>query len=125
MSLASEFKAFAMRGNVIDLAVGVVIGGAFGRIVSSLVEAVIMPVVGLLTAGADLSTLSVVIGQNAKGDPVLLRYGAVCQAALDFLIQNFLLPRFPDAKIGRPFELGHGIDRLEVRPNEVRVVIKN
>ena len=91
MSLASEFKAFAMRGNVIDLAVGVVIGGAFGRIVSSLVEAVIMPVVGLLTAGADLSTLSVAIGQNAKGDPVLLRYGAVCQAALDFLIVAFVI----------------------------------
>ena len=54
MSFTSEFKEFAMRGNVIDLAVGVVIGGAFGKIVSSLVASVIMPIVSLLTAGNDL-----------------------------------------------------------------------
>jgi large conductance mechanosensitive channel len=91
MSLASEFKAFAMRGNVIDLAVGVVIGGAFGRIISSLVDAIIMPVIGILTAGADVSTLAVTIGHNAKGDPVLLRYGVFCQNVLDFLIVAFVI----------------------------------
>ena len=91
MSLASEFKAFAMRGNVIDLAVGVVIGSAFGRIISSLVDAIILPILGILTAGADVSTLAVTIGHNAKGDPVLLRYGLFCQNVLDFLIVAFVI----------------------------------
>ena len=91
MSFASEFKEFAMRGNVIDLAVGVVIGAAFGKIVSALVEAVIMPVVGILTAGNDFSKLAVQIGQNGKGDPLLLRYGVFIQSVVDFIIIAFAL----------------------------------
>ena len=67
MSLVSEFKEFAMRGNVIDLAVGVVIGGAFGKIVSSLVEAVIMPAIGVVTSGGDFSKLAVAIGTDRPG----------------------------------------------------------
>ncbi len=86
MSLASEFKEFAMRGNVIDLAVGVVIGGAFGKIVSSLVEAVIMPIVGVLTSGNDFAKLAWQIGTTGKGEPVLLKYGAFIQSIVDFLI---------------------------------------
>jgi large conductance mechanosensitive channel len=91
MSLTSEFKEFAMRGNVIDLAVGVVIGAAFGKIVSALVEAVIMPVVGILTAGNDFSKLAIQIGQNSKGEPLLLKYGAFMQSIADFLIIAFVL----------------------------------
>ena len=91
MSLASEFKAFAMRGNVIDLAVGVVIGGAFGKIVSSLVDAIIMPVVGVLTGGVNFSTLAVAIGTSPKGEPVLLKYGAFIQSVVDFLIIAFVI----------------------------------
>ena len=91
MSFASEFKEFAMRGNVIDLAVGVVIGAAFGKIVSALVEAVIMPVVGILTAGNDFSKLAVQIGQNGKGEPLLLRYGVFMQSVVDFIIIAFAL----------------------------------
>ena len=86
MSFASEFKEFAMKGNVVDLAVGVVIGGAFGKIVSSLVENLIMPVVGVLTGGVNFSTLAVAIGMSPKGEPVLLKYGAFIQAVVDFLI---------------------------------------
>jgi large conductance mechanosensitive channel len=86
MGLASEFKEFAMRGNVIDLAVGVVIGGAFGKIVSSLVDAIIMPAVGVLTGGVNFSTLSVAIATSPKGEPVLLKYGAFIQAVVDFVI---------------------------------------
>jgi large conductance mechanosensitive channel len=86
MSFASEFKEFAMKGNVVDLAVGVVIGGAFGKIVSSLVENVIMPVVGVLTGGVNFSTLAVTIGMSPKGEAVLLKYGAFIQAVVDFLI---------------------------------------
>jgi large conductance mechanosensitive channel len=91
MSFAGEFKEFAMRGNVIDLAVGVVIGAAFGKIVSALVEAVIMPVVGILTAGNDFSKLAVQIGQNAKGEPLLLKYGVFIQSIADFIIIAFAL----------------------------------
>ena len=91
MSLSSEFKEFAMRGNVIDLAVGVVIGAAFGKIVSALVEAVIMPVIGVLTAGNDFSTLALQIGQNAKGEAVLLKYGVFMQSIADFVIIAFVL----------------------------------
>ena len=91
MSLVSEFKEFAMRGNVIDLAVGVVIGGAFGKIVSSLVDAIIMPAVGVLTGGVNFSTLAVTIGTSPKGDPVLLKYGAFIQSVVDFLIIAFVI----------------------------------
>jgi large conductance mechanosensitive channel len=105
MSFSSEFKEFAMRGNVIDLAVGVVIGAAFGKIVSALVEAVIMPVVGLVTAGSDFSKLAVQIGANAKGDPVLLRYGAFIQALVDFVIIAFVI-----------FVAIHAINKLKKPP---------
>ncbi len=91
MSFASEFKEFAMRGNVVDLAIGVVIGGAFGKIVSSLVDAVIMPVVGLLTGGVNFSTLAIAIGTDPKGAPVLLKYGAFIQSVVDFLIIAFVI----------------------------------
>lgn len=86
MSLASEFKEFAMRGNVIDLAVGVVIGASFGGVVSSLVNGIIMPVVGLLTRGNDFAGLAIRIGTDTKGMPVLLKYGTFIQAIIDFLI---------------------------------------
>src|SRR5690242_12008444 len=75
MSLAKEFKEFAMRGNVIDLAVGVVIGTAFGKIVSSLVDSIVMPVLGVLTSGANFSSYAVQIGTGPDGTPVLLKYG--------------------------------------------------
>jgi large conductance mechanosensitive channel len=91
MSMMSEFKEFAMRGNVIDLAVGVVIGGAFGKIVSSLVENIVMPVVGLATAGVDFSKAAVAIGASAGGEPLLLKYGAFVQAIVDFVIVAFVI----------------------------------
>ncbi|BAP87426.1 large conductance mechanosensitive channel protein [Burkholderiales bacterium GJ-E10] len=86
MTIASEFKEFAMRGNVIDLAVGVVVGGAFGKIVSSLVGDLIMPVVGVLTGGVNFADFALRIGTDPKGVPVLLKYGDFVQTILDFLI---------------------------------------
>ncbi|HEY8509757.1 MAG TPA: large-conductance mechanosensitive channel protein MscL [Steroidobacteraceae bacterium] len=86
MSLFSEFKEFAMKGNVIDLAVGVVIGTAFGRIVNSLVEDVIMPPIGIIVGGVNFSDLGVQIGTNPDGEPVLFRYGAFIQTIFEFLI---------------------------------------
>lgn len=86
MSLASEFKEFAMRGNVIDLAVGVVIGASFGAIVNATVNSIIMPVVGVLTSGRDFSEMAVRIGTDPKGMAVLLKYGQLVQAIVNFII---------------------------------------
>jgi len=88
MGLLKEFKDFAMRGNVIDLAVGVVIGGAFGKIVDSLVKNLIMPVVGFLTKGIDIAKLNYTppIPDGVKVEPPILAYGAFLQSIIDFLI---------------------------------------
>jgi large conductance mechanosensitive channel len=112
MSLASEFKEFAMRGNVIDLAVGVVIGAAFGKIVSSLVGDVIMPPLGLLIGRVNFTELAVRIGTDPAGKPVLFRYGAFVQTIFEFLIIAFCifvllkginsLKRPPDAAAAAP-----------------------
>ncbi|MEN9580916.1 MAG: hypothetical protein RJA70_3925 [Pseudomonadota bacterium] len=91
MSLAKEFKEFAMRGNVIDLAVGVVIGAAFGKIVSSLVESVVMPVLGVATAGKSFADMALQIGTTAEGAPVLLKYGVFFQSIVDFLLVAFVI----------------------------------
>lgn len=79
-NLLQEFKAFAMKGNVVDLAIAVIIGGAFGKIVSSLVENIITPFVGILLAGKDFSTLSFGIGDAQ------ITYGAFIQSVFDFAI---------------------------------------
>jgi large conductance mechanosensitive channel len=86
MSLVSEFKEFAIKGNVIDLAVGFVIGGAFGTVVSSLVANVVMPPLGLLIGRVDFSKMAVQIGTDPKGAPVLLKYGMFVQAVFSFLL---------------------------------------
>lgn len=87
MSFAKDFKAFIMRGNVVDLAVAVVIGGAFGKIVTSLVNDIIMPPIGMITGGIDFSKLKAVI-QNSP-DPkqvVTINYGAFINTIITFLI---------------------------------------
>ena len=91
MGIAAEFKEFAMKGNVVDLAVGVVIGAAFGKIVSSLVGDVIMPPLGLALSGVDFKEASTAIGTGADGMPVLLKYGAFLQTMIDFVIIAFVL----------------------------------
>lgn len=90
--MLDEFKAFAVRGNVIDLAVGVVIGGAFGAIVTSLVGDLIMPVVGLLTSGVDFSKAAIVLKEasaDGKTPAVLFGYGKFIQAVINFCIVAF------------------------------------
>jgi large conductance mechanosensitive channel len=86
MSLTSEFKEFAVKGNAIDLAVGVVIGAAFGRIISSLVGDIIMPPLGLAVGRIDFADLAVRIGTDPAGKGVFFRYGAFIQTIFDFLI---------------------------------------
>jgi large conductance mechanosensitive channel len=91
MSIAGEFKEFAMKGNVVDLAVGVIIGAAFGKIVSSLVGDIIMPPLGVLIGGINFSDLAVTVGTDPKGAPVLLKYGTFLQTLFDFLIIAFVI----------------------------------
>ncbi len=87
----NEFKEFAMKGNVVDMAVGVIIGGAFGKIVSSLVDNVLMPIFGVLTGGVDFSGLSV------KFNDASIQYGLFIQNVIDFLIIAFCIFLFVKA----------------------------
>jgi len=98
MGFIKEFKTFAMRGNVLDMAVGIIIGGAFGKIVSSFVQDVIMPPIGLLLGGTDFSRLKIVLKQavsDAQGvitsHEVSLNYGAFINTIVDFLIVAFAI----------------------------------
>ncbi|SQI35188.1 Large-conductance mechanosensitive channel [Leminorella richardii] len=92
MSLLKEFREFAMRGNVVDLAVGVIIGAAFGKIVSSLVSDIIMPPLGLLIGGVDFKQFSLVL-REASGDvpAVVMNYGVFIQNIFDFIIVAFAI----------------------------------
>ncbi|HSC09041.1 MAG TPA: large-conductance mechanosensitive channel protein MscL [Steroidobacteraceae bacterium] len=91
MSFISEFKEFAMKGNVVDMAVGVIIGAAFGKIVSSLVSDVVTPPLGFAIGGVNFTDLAVTLGTGPTGEPIVLKYGAFLQAAFDFLIIAFVL----------------------------------
>ncbi|MCW0332856.1 large-conductance mechanosensitive channel protein MscL [Pantoea ananatis] len=92
MSLFKEFRDFAMRGNVVDLAVGVIIGAAFGKIVSSLVANIIMPPLGLLIGGVDFKSFSWVLKPAAGNAPaVVMEYGVFLQTVFDFIIVAFAI----------------------------------
>jgi large conductance mechanosensitive channel len=106
MSMMQEFKAFATRGNVADMAVGIIIGAAFGRIVSSLVADVLMPPIGLILGGVDFSGLSVTLKEGAT--PVLIKYGVFINTVIDFLIVAFAI-----------FLLVKGMNRMKKAPEAV------
>lgn len=92
MEFVNEFKKFIMRGNVFDMAVGVIIGGAFGKIVTSLVNDVIMPVIGIITGKIDISSLQLEIKSSIVGaEPVIVKYGEFLQNVLNFLIVAFCI----------------------------------
>ena len=97
MGMMSEFKEFAMKGNVVDLAVGVIIGAAFGKIVSSLVDGVIMPIVGNIVGGVNFKDLAyplapaVITEGKETAAAVLIKYGAFIQTIVDFAITAFVL----------------------------------
>ncbi len=83
--MLQEFRAFAMRGNVVDLAVGVIIGGAFGKIVASLVNDVLFPLIGLLLGGVNLAEKAVTVGS------AVVKWGAFAQAIIDFVVVAFVI----------------------------------
>ena len=89
MGMIQEFKDFAMKGNVVDLAVGVIMGAAFSPIVSTLVDNIIMPPIGYLMAGVDFSTLAVSL--PTPTDPILIKYGLFLNAVIKFLITAFAI----------------------------------
>ena len=89
MGFISEFKEFAMKGNVMDMAVGVIIGGAFGKIVSSLVDDILMPLVGVITGNVDFTKLEFAFGEGDMA--ATLKYGTFIQNTVDFLIVAFCI----------------------------------
>jgi len=92
MSLVKEFKEFAVKGNVMDMAVGVIIGAAFGKIVSSLVADVVMPPIGVLIGGVDFTNLAITIKEVAGTAPaVVISYGKFIQTMIDFTIIAFII----------------------------------
>ncbi|MFA5649137.1 MAG: large-conductance mechanosensitive channel protein MscL [Bacteroidales bacterium] len=92
MNIFKEFKTFAMKGNVVDMAVGIIIGAAFGKIVSSIVNDIIMPPIGMLIGGVDFKDLAVVLQKATETAPaVTLNYGSFIQVVFDFLIVAFAI----------------------------------
>ncbi|KAB0668851.1 large-conductance mechanosensitive channel protein MscL [Oryzomonas sagensis] len=92
MSMMKEFKEFAVKGNVVDMAVGIVIGAAFGKIVSSFVGDIIMPPIGVLLGGVDFSSLSIIVREAVEKKPaVLINYGKFFQTIIDFTIIAFAI----------------------------------
>lgn len=92
MSMMKEFREFAMKGNVVDLAVGVIIGGAFGKIVTSMVEDMIMPPIGMLLGNVDFKNLAITLQEKTEtAAAVQIRYGAFLNTVINFLIVAFCI----------------------------------
>jgi large conductance mechanosensitive channel len=108
MKMLQEFKQFAMRGNVMDMAIGIIIGAAFGKIVSSVVADVIMPPIGILLGGMDFSSLAITLKEGTETTPaVLLKYGVFINTLIDFIIIAFAI-----------FMLVKGINSLKRKEEE-------
>jgi len=132
MKIMQEFKTFAMRGNVLDMAVGIIIGAAFGKIVSSLVADIIMPPIGLLISGINFSNLSITL-KDAIGDKaaVTINYGVFVQAIIDFIIIAFAifmmikginsLKRKEEIKPAEPLQPS----KQEILLTEIRDILQN
>lgn len=127
--MLKEFKAFALKGNVVDMAVGVIIGGAFGKIVTSLVNDLIMPLLSILTGGINFSDLKVIITPAVEGvsEEVAFKYGAFIQNVIDFLIIAFcifliikFLSKFKKKEEAKPAEPPKDVLLLE----EIRDLLK-
>lgn len=95
MKLFDEFKAFVMRGNVVDMAVGVIIGGAFGKIVTSLVNDIFMPIIGMILGNVNFSSLEIKLGEPVEGvEQAAIRYGMFIQEIVNFIIIAFCIFMF-------------------------------
>ena len=127
MGMINEFKEFIARGNVVDLAVGVVIGAAFGRIVTAMVDGIVMPLIGLMMGGVKFSDLAVILHPaqlDAAGKEIapalLLKYGAFMQSLIDFLVVAFVIFMFLKAynRLRKPAEV------VEAGPTEEVLLLR-
>lgn len=122
MSLFKEFRDFAMRGNVVDLAVGVIIGAAFGKIVSSLVANIIMPPLGLLIGGVDFKSFSWVLKPAAGEAPaVIMQYGIFIQTVFDFIIVAFAI--FMAIKLMNKLHKKKEVEKPAAKPSNEEVLL--
>src|SRR4029453_18200699 len=118
----SEFREFALRGNVVDLALGVIIGAAFGKIVSALVENVLMPPIGFLLKGVDFKELAINLG--TAQNPVLVRYGAFLQALIDFIIIAFVLFLVIKAVVALKRRFEREAEAAPTKPTQSEIYLK-
>lgn len=131
MVFFKEFKKFALRGNVLDMAVGVIIGGAFGKIVTSLVNDVLLPVIGIATGKIDISKLAITIKEGAEGvDPVVVKYGMFLQNIVDFVIIClciFMMIKLMNSVVKKEEEAkpAPGPSNEELLLTEIRDLLKN
>ena len=132
MSILSEFKDFAMKGNVVDMAVGIIVGASFGKIISSFVKDIIMPPIGVLLGGVDFSDLAITIQQATKEAPaVAIKYGLFIQTIVDFLIVAFAI--FMAVKVmnslkksdAEPSKKESVLSKEEALLTEIRDLLKN
>jgi large conductance mechanosensitive channel len=129
MGMISEFKDFAVKGNMIDMAVGIIIGGAFGKIISSLVADIIMPPIGVLMGGVDFTNLSLTL-QEASGDvaAVTLKYGSFIQNVVDFIIiafAIFIVVKMINSAKKKEAEKPAEVPNQEVLLEEIRDLLKS
>lgn len=127
MGMIQEFKEFAIKGNMIDMAVGFIMGGAFGTVVSSLVKDVIMPPIGMLMGGVDFSNLGIALGTNPKGEEVKILYGSFINNCISFLILAacvFALVKVVNALKRKEEEAPATPPRQEVLLEEIRDALK-
>ena len=111
MSMVKEFKEFAMRGNVLDLAIGIIIGGAFGKVVSSMVNDVLMPPIGVLIGGVDFSSFGLTLKEAVDKNPAaILKYGLFLNNIIDFTIVAFAV-----------FLIVKAVNRMQRKPAPVVV----
>lgn len=130
MGLLNEFKTFAMRGNVVDMAVGIIMGGAFGKIVSALVNDVILPPIGLLLGGSNFKDLKIILKEGSEGVPsVAIGYGTFLQTVVDFAIiafSIFVVVKLMNSlkKKEEPAPSSAGPTRQEILLEEIRDLLR-
>ena len=132
MSFVKEFREFAVKGNVVDMAVGIIIGAAFGKIVSSLVSDVVTPPLGYIIGGVDFTKLAITLPAMTEGvEPVTIRYGVFLQATFDFLLVALaifmlvkLINRLRRAEAAKPPAAPPAPPRQEMLLEEIRDLLK-
>ncbi|NLM73605.1 MAG: large-conductance mechanosensitive channel protein MscL [Clostridiaceae bacterium] len=115
-----EFKSFSMKGNILDLAIGVIIGGAFSKIVSSLVEDIIMPIISLIIGKINIAEAGIKLTEDIKGNPVILKYGTFAKNIIDFLIISMSI--FIFVRILNRFKRKDEEKKEELRSTEAKLL---